>query len=270
MEGVGGARLFLMILDEFTEKWFPVLLRSKAEVAAELSKFKARAEAHFEVNLGEVVVMAGMRSDRERVNDTREIREWCEANGIRHEMSAKYSQWQNGKVERAIGVLWEGGEAMRKDAGAPAKYWPCSLLAFAFVRGLLALGESEQSPHEKWWGIEVPLEKRLGRLRVWGCRAYAHVPSQLRKKGDDKAIECVHLGYSATTKAYLLMKEDTGEMFVSPASVVFDETIMPFKKGGAQDGGDLGVGSWGYGGLGGMVGFFVSLAIGMFPERSLL
>jgi hypothetical protein len=60
--------------------------------------------------------------------------------GIVHEVSAAYSQWQNGIVERAIGVAWEGAEAMRKDAGAPARYWPLSLLAFAFTRNLLALG----------------------------------------------------------------------------------------------------------------------------------
>ena len=233
--GVGGETGFLMIVDEFTEQFFPVLVTSKAEVGKALMSFKVAAERHFQQELGEIVLMSGLRSDRERVNDTYGIREWCVDNGIRHEFSAAYSQWQNGLCERAIQTVWQGAEAMRKDARAPGKWWPYSLLAFAYTRNLLALGESDRSPYEKWWGVTVPLEKRLRRLRIWGCKAYSHVPEQLRKKGDDKARVCVHLGYAPTTKAYILMDINTGEVFTSTASVGFDETKRPFLEDNPPD-----------------------------------
>ena len=226
--GRNGETGFLMIVDEFTDMFFPVLVNTKAEVGEALMAFKKTAEAHFSTELGEVVLLSGLRSDQERVNDTHGIRAWCKANGITHEFSAVYSQWQNGLCERAIQTVWQGAEAMRKDARAPTEFWPFSLKAFAFTRNLLALGEQDRSPWERWWGVTVPLERRLRRLRIWGCKAYCHVPAQLRKKGEDKARVCVHLGYAPTTKTYLLLDLSTGVVFDSPASVGFDETKRPF------------------------------------------
>jgi hypothetical protein len=226
--GIGGQTGMLMIVDEFTRRWFPYCIRSKAEVVQILRDFKVMAEAHFTSQLGEVHQLAAIRSDGENVNVSKDVAEWCARMGIVHEVSAAYSQWQNGIVERAIGVAWEGAEAMRKDAGAPARYWPFSLLAFAFTRNLLALGEEERSPYEEWHGVDIPLDRRLSRLRVWGSKCYAYVDKKLRRKFDDKAQVCVHLGYSPTTNGYWLVNIETG-LFFTAVSVRFDESSFPFR-----------------------------------------
>lgn len=241
VEGVGGEVAFLLIVDEFTGMIIARMIRSKAEVAGILADFKVLAETHFRERVGEAFILAGMRSDRESVNLTGEVKEWCKANGIHHELSAAYSQWQNGIVERGMRTVWEGAEAMRKDAGAPIELWPYALQAFVFTYNMLSLGESEQSPYEKWWSIQVPLERRMRRLRIWGSKAYAFIPKALRKKGDDKAKVCVHLGYSNKTNGYVLMELTTGKVFEA-TSVAFDETRKPFVDQNVGGGdGDLGV-----------------------------
>ena len=179
-----------MLVDEFTDHFFIKFLEKKSDVPALLQEFKAEAELHFGSKIGTFAVppkLCSLRSDGESVNVSEIVRTWCKGWGIRHEVSAPYSQWQNGKAERAIKQCWEGSESMRKGASAPARFWPFSLTAFVHVRNMAALGEEERSPYERWYCVTIPLLRRIRHVRIWGCKAYALVPKELRRKLDDKA-----------------------------------------------------------------------------------
>ena len=231
VKGVCGGVYFLTIVDEFTRYVEVVIVQSKSEVLACLQKFTETAQRHFRQRLGEVVIpveLASLRSDRESVNVCERVREWCESLGVKHELSAAYSQWQNGVAERTIRTVWEGAEAIRKDAGWPLAMWPLSVRAFVHVFNRLALGEKDVSPYERWHMVPIPLLRRVQHLRIIGCLCYALVPKELRVKGADKARICMHLGYATESKAYSLMELTTGKVFVA-TSVVFDETKMVFK-----------------------------------------
>ena len=227
--GTEGETGFCLLVDEYTGRKFARMIQRKSEVASILKEFKTWAETHFRVKLGEVVLLAGLRSDNESVNICHEVVDWCVANGISHDKSVIYEQWQNGVVERAMRTVWEGSEAMRKDAGAPASFWPHSIQAFVHTFSLLALGDRERSPYELWWDKDIPIERRLSSLRIWGSLCYAHVPKEKRKKLDDKARVCVHLGYSRDRKAYKLLELSTGLIF-DAVSVAFDETRSPLRE----------------------------------------
>ena len=227
--GVGDYAGFLLLVDEYTGRKFVCLIRSKSEVAGLLQDFKIWAETHFREAWGEIILLAGMRSDNESVNVCSTVRKWARHHGIAHEKSVAYEQWQNGIAERNIRTVWEGAEAMRKDAGAPDSFWPYSVLAFVHVSNRLALGDGERSPYEKWWDVDIPMGQRLGHLRIWGSKCYAHVPKELRKKLGDKARVCVLLGYAVDKKAYRLMELSTGATF-DAISVAFDETRLPLQE----------------------------------------
>ena len=233
--GFAGQVGFLIMVDEYTEKVFVRLIWKKSETARILSEFKAQVEAHFQELMGDVSSpfrpfrLSGLRSDSAAENMGGEIREWCKKSGIFHEFSAPYCQWQNGRAERLIGVLWNGSEAARKAAGAPGRYWPLSLLNFVFVHNNLPTKSSSRSPNERWWNVTVPLRDRLERIRCWGSLAYLHVPKALRRKGDDHARRCVLVGHSDVTNGYLLLCLDTGQ-FLTGHSVVCDEGRFPFRE----------------------------------------
>jgi hypothetical protein len=55
-------------------------------------------------------------------------------------------------------------------------------------------------PQETWSGTKL----NVAHLRTFGCIAFTHMPSELRKKLDDRSEKCIFVGYSETSKAYRL------------------------------------------------------------------
>ena len=51
---------------------------------------------------------------------------------------------------------------------------------------------------EVWAGNDVDFSK----LRIFGCPAYVHVPSDERSKLDPKSKKCIFLGYTKGVKWY--------------------------------------------------------------------
>ena len=53
-------------------------------------------------------------------------------------------------------------------------------------------------PQEAWSGTKL----NVSHLRTFGCIAFAHTPSELRKKLDDQSEKYICVGYSETSRAY--------------------------------------------------------------------
>ena len=75
------------------------------------------------------------------------------------------------------------------------------------------------TPYECWYGRKP----NVSHLRVFGCTAYAHVPSGERKKLDEKAEKLRFVGYSKNSKGYRLFNEATRQL-VTRRDVTFNET----------------------------------------------
>jgi hypothetical protein len=58
---------------------------------------------------------------------------------------------------------------------------------------------------------------------VFGCKAWAHIPREKRRKLDSKTTECMFVGYSTTQKAYRLIETKTGQI-ISSRDVIFEES----------------------------------------------
>jgi hypothetical protein len=59
-------------------------------------------------------------------------------------------------------------------------------------------------------------------LKVFGCKAFAHIPKENKKKLDAKAIKCIFIGYCSEFKAYKLFDPSTHKVFAS-RDVLFHE-----------------------------------------------
>jgi hypothetical protein len=75
-----------------------------------------------------------------------------------------------------------------------------------------------KTPQEAWSGRKPD----VSHLRVFGCKAFAHVPKEKRTKLESKSMPCVFLGYYEGTKAYRLMCVKTKKIIKS-RNVVFIE-----------------------------------------------
>jgi hypothetical protein len=138
------------------------------------------------------------------------------------------------------------------------------------------------TPYEAYYGKKPWVND----LRVFGCVAYVHVPSERRRKLDDAGTPCHFVGYAKDTKGYMfwspshqriLISRDTifdenrfdlqGEtarsrrstpspapiIIAAPLEVVprLSEVVGDEQEGGREQGGERGQGSVGDGGGGG-------------------
>jgi hypothetical protein len=62
----------------------------------------------------------------------------------------------------------------------------------------------------------------VSHLRVFGCKAFAHVPDEKRTKLESKSMPCVFLGYYEGTKAYRFMCVET-KRIIKSRDVMFIE-----------------------------------------------
>ena len=90
------------------------------------------------------------------------------------------------------------------------------------------------TPFEAW------MKKRpsVSHLRVFGCKAYVHVPKDERGKLDNKAKKCILVGYGEETKGYRLYDPDKKRICFS-RDVSFNESECGIELDVTPSGGDL-------------------------------
>ena len=95
--------------------------------------------------------------------------------------------------------LAKKARCLRLNAGLPKHFWAeaVSMACYLINRSPRAsLGG--KVIEEVWAGNDVDLSK----LRIFGCPAYVHVPSDERSKLDPKSKKCIFLGYTKGVKGY--------------------------------------------------------------------
>jgi len=92
----------------------------------------------------------------------------------------------------------------------------------------------------KCLGFKTPFEALFGlkpvvsHLRIFGSKAYAHIPKADRKKLDPNALKCIFVGYGTEYKAYKLYKPMTHKVFAS-RDVIFHEQVEERKEDSSSD-----------------------------------
>jgi hypothetical protein len=68
-------------------------------------------------------------------------------------------------------------------------------------------------PQEAWSGTNL----NVAHLRTFRCVEYTHIPSELRKKIDERSEKCIFTGYSETSKAYRIYNPITKKLILNGA-----------------------------------------------------
>lgn len=77
-----------------------------------------------------------------------------------------------------------------------------------------------KTPFEALYGFKPAVHH----LRIFGSRAFAHIPKENRKKLDAKAIKCIFVGYCYDFKAYKTFNPSIHKVFTS-IDVIFYEQV---------------------------------------------
>ena len=81
------------------------------------------------------------------------------------------------------------------------------------------------------WSAQRP---SVNHFKIFGCRAYAHILDEKRRKLNDKGEKCIFLGVSDQSKAYKIKNPSTKKIITSCA-VFYEEKFWSWNnEGGTQ------------------------------------
>jgi hypothetical protein len=187
-EAIGGAKYFMIMVDDYSKYYHVELLRTKSEA----TRWLKQVLTQWENQLSRSVKV--LRSDGGGEFDNRAISQFCEEKGIRAQMTTARTPEQNGAAERAVRTIKEGTRTLLIDSGLSNKYWGAAAKNFAYVRNRTRTAKTgEKTPIELFTGKRPS----VSHLRVFGCVAYMHIPKEDRvgQIWKPNAKRCIFLGY---------------------------------------------------------------------------
>jgi hypothetical protein len=112
-----------------------------------------------------------------------------------------YNPQHNGIVERKNRKICEAAKSMMCDQDLPSSLWAEATNTAVYIQNRsphVILGE--KTPEEAFTG-ENP---EVGHLRIFRCSVFIHIPKEKRTKMDPSGKKCFFVGYSETSKAYII------------------------------------------------------------------
>ena len=201
--GLDGERYAVAGIDLATGYAKLDFVRHKSQAAAVVKRVVQEAEREHSAD-GLLVEIVRTDNGSEYVNTI--LSDWLDKRGIKHQTTVPYTPEQNGAVERHWGTIFSWGRCVLIESGLKETLWPYALDYCNTVYNLLPRGDGSPSPHEAYHGTPPD----LGALRVWGCRAWATLPSaHLTSKLESSAVECTFIGFHPYTKGWLMPGPDT-------------------------------------------------------------
>jgi hypothetical protein len=156
-----------------------------------------------------------------------DLDKWLKTKGIVHQTSAPYTPQQNGRAERINRTLLERARAMLLESQLPKEFWAAAVRVAAVLHNYTPAADQKLTPHELFHGAPPDTT----RLRVFGCKAYAMIPKEKRKKFDARAEQGVFIGYAEDTKAWqVLVWHNHRPVLLETPAVRFLEEQMPNLK----------------------------------------
>ena len=216
VQGPRGEKYFFNILDDKSNWGFTFGLRLKSDAFVHYLKteaFLVRSNAALVLAVrcgGELELTAGQMGDH------------FASKGIVLQRTVAYAHQQNGKSERYIRTIEEGGQALLADSGLPMSFWIDAVLTHQYLVNRLPTSTlpSSTTPFEIIMSGRKP---DLSHLRVWGCDCYVAVPDELRGKAGPKRFRAIFVGYEEHRIGWRV--RDLAGKYSFSNDVVFNENL---------------------------------------------
>ncbi|KAL3835280.1 hypothetical protein ACJIZ3_003671 [Penstemon smallii] len=221
----GGARYFATFIDDHSRKVCVYLLKTKDQVLDAFKQFQASAERQTGKKL------KCIRSDNggEYIGP---FDAYCRSQGIRHQKTPPKTPQLNGLAERMNRTLVERVRCLLSEAKLSRSFWGEALNTVVHVINLSpTISLSGDVPDSVWFGKTVSYDH----LRVFGCKAFVHVPKDERSKLDAKTRQCIFIGYGNDEFGYRFY-DPVEKKLVRSRDVIFmeDQTIEDIEKANCQ------------------------------------
>lgn len=196
-ESLGGARYFLVLVDEWSEFGVVFFVRHKSDAADKIIDWTRQSRTRH----GRELVEFHSDGGGEFVNE--KLAKHFRQTGTQQTTTVAHTPQHNGKAERLIRTLTEWANAILTTAGAAKKFWAYAIGTVMYARNITQICKSSSdrtakptTPRSRWYGLGNP--PSVSHMRVFGCDAdvlYTVSPGLKLKKLAPKSRLCMFLGY---------------------------------------------------------------------------
>jgi len=141
---------------------------------------------------------------------------WTAAKGIQHHTTTRYTPQSNGVAERYNGVVVELTVAALAGCDLDLKFWGEAAVTINYLGNRVVGRGRTATPCEMLYGARPD----VSHLCPFGCRAWVHVPDELRKKMQPRAVLGTFVGYGIDQRGYRVL---VGNRIETSRDVRFDE-----------------------------------------------
>lgn len=218
---LGGASYFVTFIDDHSRKLWVFLMRTKDQVLGYFKHFVALVERQTGKKL------KCIRSDNGG-EYSGPFDAYCKEHGIRHQFTPPKTPQLNGLAERMNRTIVERMRCLISQSGLSMTFWGEALNTVVHVLNLSPSAPLEGDiPERVWTGKDVS----YSHLKVFGCKAFVHIPKDERSKLEMKSRQCVFIGYGQDEFGYRFY-DPVSRKLVRSRDVVFmeDQTIKDIDK----------------------------------------
>jgi transposase InsO family protein len=181
----GGAQYFLTFIDNFSRKIHVYFLKSKGKVLEKFKQYKAWVENE----VGHKIKV--LRFDNRGEYVSKRFDAFFTKCGIQQQTSAPYSSQQNGVAECANKTIMECARSMILAQGLGLELWGEAVNMAVYIKNRCPTKALDSKTPQEAWSARKP---DVSHLRVFGCKAFAHVPDEKRIQLESKSMPCVFIG----------------------------------------------------------------------------
>jgi hypothetical protein len=205
---------WVTFIDDYSRWCTIVLLHKKSDTLAAFKTYKA----FLEKQTGKQIICLHDNKGGKFIGNEWDV--YMQAEGIKRKHTVRATPQQNCVAERKNRTLAECITAVLNEAKLPASFWGEALQT---ANLLLNISPSRsvpvgKTPFKLWHGCK-PL---YSNLRVFGCRAYAHIGCDKQKSLESRALPCLFLGYPEDFKGWKLW-DPRNQRIVISRDIIWNE-----------------------------------------------
>jgi len=229
-KSLGGSIYFVTFIDDFSRKIWVYTLKTKDQVAGVFREFHALVERQ----TGKKLKCIRTDNGGEYIGC---FAQYCRQHGIRHQRTPPKTPQLNGIAERMNKTLIERVRCLLSQAQLSKSFWAEALSTVVHILNLTPCVPLDfDIPNRVWTGKDVSYDH----LRVFGCKAFVHIPKDDRSKLDSKSRQCIFIGYGLDEFGYKLY-DPVEKKIIRSRDVVFveDQTIQDIQKSKMNSGSEV-------------------------------
>ncbi|GMF60746.1 unnamed protein product [Phytophthora fragariaefolia] len=213
---LSGCHTFLTIIVDYSRYMYLYVIRNKSELYECYERFRQSAVTLFRKDIEHFEYRTNHFDPEIQVLQSDNAKEYeklgrhiSRAYGTHAQFTNAYTPQQNGVAERRMRTILERTRAFLIDGSLPQQLWTeCVTHACNLINMTPSTATGNKTPYEKWYQRKPSSQYH----KVFGCSAYAHIPSAHRNKLDPRAFRCMYVGLPRNKKGYRLMDIKTNKI----------------------------------------------------------